>query len=135
MVGQILRNLLINDSDITDIVDNNIFPQFIPLKSENDLVNNIPAITYSITSVETEQTNEGDVFEDKITTEVISYSRSYEDTQNLIYYIRKALRCGNGIYNNIRVKDVRFISGNDEFNNLTETHGHRMTFIFYTKTT
>jgi hypothetical protein len=99
MIYKVITGRLFNHDDFTNIVGDKLYPVIIPQ------TRNFPAVTYSITTSNPEQTKDRTKC-DNITFQVDIYSNSYEQAHDITQIIRDRLHQFYGIVNDVESKVV-----------------------------
>lgn len=99
MIYKVITGRLFNYDDFTNIVGDKLYPVIIPQ------TRNFPAVTYSITTSNPEQTKDRTKC-DNITFQVDIYSNSYEQAHDITQIIRDRLHQFYGIVNGVESKVV-----------------------------
>jgi len=105
MIGDIITRLL-NDSRITDVVSQRIFPVQVGQDAE------LPAIMVTITDMETNPTKTGTSSDDIIELDVTVYSKSAKQSFDVAEHIRTSLDNFTGTMGTTEVQSLRFESLN-----------------------
>ena len=105
MIGDIITRLL-NDSNITDVVSQRIFPVQVGQDAQ------LPAIMVTITDMETNPTKTGTSSDDIIELDVTVYSKSAKQSFDVAEHIRTSLDNFTGTMGTTEVQSLRFESLN-----------------------
>ena len=132
MIGSAVKYILEQNSAITSVIGSRIYPEYVPYFEGAELDDQIPALVYTTNITENTEAKCVDTtkFVGKVNVSLTIVSRSYSDVQNLVFEIWKTLQHKHFIYNNIRIKDIRFNSADDVFDSGSDTYMNTMTFTF-----
>lgn len=102
MTGIAIFNILTNASAVTDIVGSQIFPDMATQQAT------YPFIVYEINSTTSTETKDGPSKLDEVTVNVMSYSNSYQQAQELAAKVRTALDRTRGTFEGVEVQSIQF---------------------------
>lgn len=122
MIGKVIKSLLIANADLLALLpEASIFPYV--LNEDTTL----PAIIYTINSLESDYTKDGWNWDD-ITFSVISLSGNYNMLQSIVLQVRTALELKYATVEGIVIEKI-YLTGMEEGFNLTESvFMNRLTF-------
>lgn len=122
MIGKVIKSLLIANADLLALLpEASIFPYV--LNEDTAL----PAIIYTINSLESDYTKDGWNWDD-ITFSVISLSGNYNMLQSIVLQVRTALELKYATVEGIVIEKI-YLTGMEEGFNLTESvFMNRLTF-------
>jgi len=121
MIGKVIANILSNDSTVTDIVSNRIFPI---LSFEET---KIPLITYVVLEVFPQYDKTGWHWDD-VDFEVKSVAKSYKDVNVLAQAVRNALELSIGTYASIAIERIYVIGISENYDQDGDSYILNMNF-------
>lgn len=108
-VGKAVNYILRNNTSITDLVDDKIFPLVAHLGTT------YPFITYIRSSVLPADTKDKFICGEISTVQISCVSNDYEESVKLANVVQDALNGKEGIYNGVEIKDIKFDSITEDF--------------------
>ncbi len=108
-IGLAIYNILANDSDVSALVSNRIFPNVAAQKTT------FPFIVYQTTGVDPNDTKDGVSTVDGNSFMVLCYADSYSVVSNLSQEVRIALDRAKGTYNSVEVQTIQFTGYDEDF--------------------
>jgi hypothetical protein len=108
-----VNSILLNDTDIHNIVGDKIFPDVVPDKDASGVNIDYPLIIMRRVNIDIEyskgcSTDAADVM-------VICYANSYFDAVDLADYVRTALDSYKGVVEGINIGDVRLVEAEEDY--------------------
>ena len=119
-VGKVIFDILSNDPQVTQRVNNKIFP----LVAENNTT--FPFIVYKRTGIEPQTSKDRMIHREETNVDVIIISDTYNDSIEVADLVKTALTGKNGVFSGISVKDIEFIDASEDFQD--ETFIQNLTF-------
>lgn len=104
-IGLVVNNVLVNDTPVSDIVGDKVFPNAIPDKYKGQQVK-FPVIVYTKTTVQNDMTKECDVKQPLVILEC--WSESYDEATDLAEKVYNALKGFRGEVLGVRVSECMF---------------------------
>tara|TARA_R110002012_G_scaffold157768_2_gene319005 strand:- start:1854 stop:2249 length:396 start_codon:yes stop_codon:yes gene_type:complete len=105
-VGKAIYNILAGDSDV-----NSITTRISPLIIGQTL--DLPAVVYSVTDTDPNDTKNGVSLLDKIGVEIDSIAEDYSTAEDLASKVRTALDRYSGTANGVKIQSVQFVNESD----------------------
>lgn len=108
-VGKAIYNILSSDEEVTNKVENKIYPLIA------DLGTSFPFIVYKRTSITPSTSKDRYISSEQVIVDVVIASDTYNDSVEVADIVRKSLQGKGGIYSNIEIVNIEFISANEEY--------------------
>jgi hypothetical protein len=122
MIGKVIRNLLDDSVALTALVPaTNMYPY---VMNENTV---LPAIVYTIDSMEAEYNKDGQV-KDAYVFSVNSFSNDYAVLQTIVAAVRAALELKRGTTDGIAYEPIYLRSMQEAYSTGEDVFGNRLTF-------
>ena len=122
MVGKVIAYLLKENTGLMALVsEDKIFPYVINEKTH------LPAIVYTIDSVDPEYTKEGWSGDD-VTFSIVSFTNNYANLQSIVSQIRSALELKSGTYSGIEYWNILLDGQSEGFSISENVFLNRLTF-------
>lgn len=113
MIGALIKHLLVENEDLTNLVGSGkIFPYIINKDTT------LPTIVYMIEGVDPEYSKDGWVL-DKVRFSVSAFSNDYAELQKILLQIRESLELKSGTIQSIIIRPI-YMTGLTEGFNITE---------------
>ena len=117
-IGKSIYYILVNDTDVSALVETRIFPNVAPQTTT------FPFIIYDVTGVSPNDTKEGPSSLDTNDVMISCYSESYSEASDLAQKIRVAMdRINEGTYGGEQIQSSQFQSYNDIFDDTSGDAG------------
>jgi hypothetical protein len=104
MTGLAIYHILTNASDVTDIVGSQIFPDMATQQAV------YPFIVYEVSGTIPTDTKDGPSKLDEVSINVMCYSNSYAQAQELASKVRIALDRTKGTFAGVEIQSIQFIN-------------------------
>jgi len=126
MIGKVITSILTNDSAVTAIVSNRIYP----ILMEEDT--KLPAISYTVSTIDSEYSKTAWA-NDFVNFEVSMYAKSYSGVNTLASAVRSSLERTGGTYTTTMVGHILMSGYSEEYDLNGDTYVITLNFRTHVK--
>ena len=121
MIGKVLSDILIADSDVSGSIGDRVYPLVAEKGSE------LPLLIYNIESI-TPKYTKNDLISNECLFSVKAGDSSYSGVTTLIYYVRKALELVKGTYSGVTISKMKVTGLNEDYDSESDAFIKTMSF-------
>lgn len=119
-IGKAIYNILVNDTDVTAIVKQQIFPL---IANEGTT---FPFIVYKRTGLEAASSKDKLIYKESVYVDIIIAAESYNESIEIADVVRSAFNGKTGNYSNIEIQGIEFINTDEDY--IEDTFTQTLTF-------
>lgn len=108
-VGKAIYDILINDTDVNDLVSGRIYPVWA------DLTGTKPFLIYKVDDNAPSDTKDSGQALDQIQLEIFSFAETYDESSDLMKKVRDAIDRYSGTNAGVVIQSIQYLEEKDDF--------------------